>query len=104
MITALGKIWHPEHFVCGHCNEQLGTQNFFERDEMPFCERDYHMLFSPQCAHCNGPILDVSINNRIYVANFSFFDQTLIYQMITLIYKSGGGGGACDHLKMILGS
>jgi len=58
VITALGKIWHPEHFICEQCGEQLGTQNFFEREGLPYCEKDYHTLFSPKCGHCNGPILD----------------------------------------------
>ncbi|XP_013384961.1 leupaxin isoform X2 [Lingula anatina] len=58
VITALGQIWHPEHFMCAHCHQELGTQNFFERDGQPFCEQDYHQLFSPRCAYCNGPILD----------------------------------------------
>ncbi|XP_073971878.1 leupaxin-like isoform X2 [Rhodnius prolixus] len=58
VITALGKTWHPEHFVCTHCNQELGTRNFFERDGRPYCEPDYHNLFSPRCAYCNGPILD----------------------------------------------
>jgi paxillin len=60
VITALGKTWHPEHFTCTHCNQELGTRNFFERDGHPYCEPDYHNLFSPRCAYCNGPILDVS--------------------------------------------
>ncbi|XP_065077628.1 leupaxin isoform X2 [Ochlerotatus camptorhynchus] len=58
VITALGKTWHPEHFTCNHCNQELGTRNFFERDGNPYCESDYHNLFSPRCAYCNGPILD----------------------------------------------
>lgn len=58
VITALGKTWHPEHFTCTHCNQELGTRNFFERDGHPYCEPDYHNLFSPRCAYCNGPILD----------------------------------------------
>lgn len=58
VITALGQLWHPEHFVCAQCKEEIGTQNFFERDGMPYCENDYHILFSPQCAQCHGPILD----------------------------------------------
>ena len=58
-MTALGRTWHPEHFVCSHCRQELGTQNFFERDGQPYCEPDYHHLFSPRCAYCNGPILDV---------------------------------------------
>lgn len=59
VITALGKTWHPEHFTCTHCNQELGTRNFFEREGHPYCEPDYHNLFSPRCAYCNGPILDV---------------------------------------------
>ncbi|KAE9538143.1 hypothetical protein AGLY_006115 [Aphis glycines] len=60
VITALGKTWHPEHFTCNHCSQELGTRNFFEREGRPYCEPDYHNLFSPRCAYCNGPILDVS--------------------------------------------
>ncbi|KAK4288966.1 hypothetical protein Pmani_038036 [Petrolisthes manimaculis] len=54
----MGKTWHPEHFTCSHCNQELGTRNFFEREGKPYCEHDYHELFSPRCAYCNGPILD----------------------------------------------
>ncbi|KAG0718107.1 Paxillin [Chionoecetes opilio] len=62
VITALGKTWHPEHFTCTHCNQELGTKNFFEREGRPYCETDYHDLFSPRCAYCNGPILDSPSN------------------------------------------
>ncbi|XP_055836685.1 leupaxin isoform X8 [Episyrphus balteatus] len=58
VITALGKTWHPEHFTCNHCSQELGTRNFFEREGFPYCEPDYHNLFSPRCAYCNGAILD----------------------------------------------
>ena len=60
MITALDKTWHPEHFTCSHCGMELGNKNFFERDGQPFCEHDFHQLFSPRCHYCQGPILDVS--------------------------------------------
>lgn len=60
VVTAMGKTWHPEHFVCTHCQEEIGSRNFFERDGQPYCEKDYHSLFSPRCYYCNGPILDVS--------------------------------------------
>ncbi|GIX73510.1 hypothetical protein CEXT_472121 [Caerostris extrusa] len=57
VVTALGKTWHKEHFVCGHCHQELGTKNFFERDGVPYCETDYHNIFSPKCAYCNAAIL-----------------------------------------------
>lgn len=68
VITALGKTWHPEHFTCNHCSQELGTRNFFERDGVPYCETDYHNLFSPRCAYCNGPILDV--RKILFLKNF----------------------------------
>lgn len=62
VVTALAKTWHPEHFTCAHCRQELGTKNFFERDGQPYCETDYHNLFSPRCAYCNGPILDKCVS------------------------------------------
>ncbi|XP_041350215.1 paxillin-like isoform X2 [Gigantopelta aegis] len=58
VITALGRIFHIEHFTCTHCNETLGTCNFYEREGKAYCERDYHELFAPRCAYCKGPIID----------------------------------------------
>ncbi|XP_061672427.1 paxillin-like isoform X2 [Syngnathoides biaculeatus] len=58
LVTAMGRTWHPEHFVCTHCQEEIGSRNFFEREGQPYCERDYHTLFSPRCHYCNGPILN----------------------------------------------
>ncbi|CAG5861512.1 unnamed protein product [Menidia menidia] len=57
MITALGEVWHPEHFVCVACKVELSTRGFFEREGRPYCDKDYHELFSPRCAYCKGPIL-----------------------------------------------
>jgi hypothetical protein len=58
VITALGRNYHREHFTCAHCHQELGTRNFYERDNLPYCEKDYQQLFSPKCAACNEPILD----------------------------------------------
>ncbi|XP_038855345.1 leupaxin-like isoform X1 [Salvelinus namaycush] len=57
MITALGQVWHPEHFVCVECQAELGTSGFFEREGKAYCEKDYQHLFSPRCGYCKGPIL-----------------------------------------------
>lgn len=46
--------------MCHHCQQELGTKNFFERDGVPYCETDYHNIFSPKCAYCNAAILGVS--------------------------------------------
>ncbi|XP_044895269.1 leupaxin isoform X3 [Felis catus] len=57
-IHALGQAWHPEHFVCAHCKEEIGCSPFFERSGLAYCPKDYHHLFSPRCAYCAAPILD----------------------------------------------
>jgi len=58
VITALGSLWHPNHFVCYHCEKVIGTSIFYEKDRKPYCEHDYLSLFSPKCALCTSPILD----------------------------------------------
>ncbi|NXG64497.1 LPXN protein, partial [Hemiprocne comata] len=59
VLTALGKAWHPEHFTCARCGQELGGQPFFERHGRAYCEEDYHQDFSPRCAYCAGPIREV---------------------------------------------
>jgi len=56
VIIALGQMWHPQHFNCCHCGDEIGHKNFFERSGKAYCENDYHDLFSPRCSYCNGPI------------------------------------------------
>jgi paxillin len=51
-----------QHFVCAHCNQELGTQNFFERDGKSYCEDDYQHLFSPRCDRCDEAILDKCVS------------------------------------------
>ncbi|NXT19806.1 LPXN protein, partial [Syrrhaptes paradoxus] len=60
VLTALGQTWHPEHFACAHCGQELGGRPFFERGGRAYCEEDYHQAFSPRCAYCAGPIREVS--------------------------------------------
>lgn len=99
VITALGKTWHPEHFTCTHCSQELGTRNFFERDGRPYCEPDYHNLFSPRCAYCNGPILDVRVvcSTRICRTDSCFLREStrclssLIFLFFLLEMRDGPG-------------
>ncbi|XP_077439846.1 leupaxin isoform X2 [Vanacampus margaritifer] len=57
MITALGEMWHPQHFVCAVCKTELSTAGYFERAGRPYCKHDYEQLFAPRCAYCKGPIV-----------------------------------------------
>ncbi len=51
-MSALNRVWHPEHFVCMYCNEPFGESNFWEKDNQPYCETHYYLLFGEVCAKC----------------------------------------------------
>jgi hypothetical protein len=57
-MQALGRTYHPEHFMCGSCNNPLGTGSFFELAGQAHCQRCYSIQFCPKCAHCNQAITD----------------------------------------------
>ncbi|XP_014662272.1 PREDICTED: paxillin-like [Priapulus caudatus] len=58
VVTALGRTWHVDHFTCAHCRVPLGNSSFYEKENQPYCEEDYHELFSPKCKNCGKAITD----------------------------------------------
>lgn len=44
-VNAMGKSWHPEHFVCGFCVNPLSGGNFTEKQGKPYCAECYSNLF-----------------------------------------------------------
>ena len=48
--TALGKTWHPAHFVCAHCGQPFNGRSFYERNGQVYCKRDFDELFGQRCA------------------------------------------------------
>uniref|UniRef100_A0A915DPG1 LIM zinc-binding domain-containing protein n=1 Tax=Ditylenchus dipsaci TaxID=166011 RepID=A0A915DPG1_9BILA len=61
VVIALGKMWHPEHYVCCHCGEEIGHRNFFERGGKAYCETDYHDCFHPDVSTAMVLFVDVCI-------------------------------------------
>lgn len=55
-LNALGKQWHPSCFVCGHCRRPFGNSSFYLEDNVPYCERDWSVLFTTKCYNCSYPI------------------------------------------------
>jgi len=73
IIQAVGKTYHPEHFVCGNCKQPLGTRNFYEQNGIPYCERCFQELYCPKCAHCDKPVLDrciTALGKKWHVEHF----------------------------------
>jgi len=67
-ITALGRVWHPEHFVCSVCHEPFSGSNFYERDNKPYCDIHFAQTFGEPCAKCNKPVVKETITffNKSY--------------------------------------
>jgi len=55
-VTALGHIYHPEHFICWHCHEPFAGGNFREHEGKPYCLKDYRLVLCKGCAKCGFPV------------------------------------------------
>lgn len=55
-ITAMGKKFHPEHFVCAFCLKQLNKGTFKEQNDKPYCHPCFVKLFG----WCRSTLLNCS--------------------------------------------
>ena len=58
--SAMGKVWHPEHFVCSDCNKPLQNTTFVFEEEKIYCDECYQKNFAQICHSCQKSILGVS--------------------------------------------
>nr|CAD7440972.1 unnamed protein product [Timema bartmani]CAD7462932.1 unnamed protein product [Timema tahoe] len=56
VVTALGKHWHVEHFVCAKCEKPFLGHRHYEKKGLAYCETHYHQLFGNLCFVCNQVI------------------------------------------------
>lgn len=56
IVTALGKSWHPEHFVCKVCEQPITESTFNEKDGEPVCSGCFMQKYSDTCFACKQPI------------------------------------------------
>ncbi|KAJ8981719.1 hypothetical protein NQ317_003784 [Molorchus minor] len=57
-ITALGKIWCPNHFICAtpSCRRPLQDLGFVEEKGQLYCEYCFEQYLAPPCSKCSGKI------------------------------------------------
>uniref|UniRef100_A0A8D9BA69 PDZ and LIM domain protein Zasp n=1 Tax=Cacopsylla melanoneura TaxID=428564 RepID=A0A8D9BA69_9HEMI len=63
-ITALGKIWCPDHFVCvrSQCKRPLQDIGFVEEDSGLYCEYCFEQFLAPNCHKCSQKIKGDCLN------------------------------------------
>ncbi|XP_048485235.1 PDZ and LIM domain protein Zasp isoform X5 [Plutella xylostella] len=63
-ITALGRIWCPDHFVCVNatCRRALQDIGFVEENGQLYCEYCFEQYIAPACDKCHGKIKGDCLN------------------------------------------
>ncbi|VVC92875.1 unnamed protein product [Leptidea sinapis] len=63
-ITALGRIWCPEHFVCVNatCRRPLQDIGFVEENGQLYCEYCFEQYIAPSCDKCHAKIKGDCLN------------------------------------------
>ncbi|KAH8233564.1 hypothetical protein KR026_009827 [Drosophila bipectinata] len=63
-ITALGRIWCPDHFICvnGNCRRPLQDIGFVEEKGDLYCEYCFEKFLAPTCSKCAGKIKGDCLN------------------------------------------
>ncbi|XP_039748858.1 PDZ and LIM domain protein Zasp isoform X7 [Pararge aegeria] len=63
-ITALGRIWCPEHFICVNatCRRQLQDIGFVEENGQLYCEYCFEQYIAPACDKCHAKIKGDCLN------------------------------------------
>jgi len=59
VMHAMNKTYHPEHFTCVICSNELGGGTFVHKNEKFYCQSCHEEYFQPKCAKCNQPITEV---------------------------------------------
>ncbi|KAL7290175.1 hypothetical protein TKK_0015886 [Trichogramma kaykai] len=82
VVTALGKHWHVEHFVCAKCEKPFLGHRHYEKKGLAYCETHYHQLFGNLCFVCNQVIsgdVFTAFNKAWCVQHFAcaFCDQKM---------------------------
>ncbi|XP_050095940.1 PDZ and LIM domain protein Zasp-like isoform X7 [Anopheles aquasalis] len=63
-ITALGRIWCPDHFIChnANCKRPLADIGFVEEKGDLYCEYCFEEFLAPLCSKCNGRVKGDCLN------------------------------------------
>ena len=80
VVTALGKHWCVEHFVCAKCEKPFLGNRHYERKGLAYCETHYHQLFGDLC----------------YISN-----QVSVFKFLCSLMFTGCREGAYQRLLLV---
>ncbi|GAA5808596.1 hypothetical protein MFLAVUS_001988 [Mucor flavus] len=62
VVSAMEKIWHTQCFRCTTCHKTLENEQYYEKDNEPYCGKDYRKMYSLHCDFCHEPIENSAIS------------------------------------------
>lgn len=55
-LQALNSLYHFSCFSCSNCKKNIGTEEFFDKDNKAYCLNCYKTSFLPTCSRCKKTI------------------------------------------------
>eukprot|EP01090_Pellita_catalonica_P017642 TRINITY_DN536_c0_g1_i3.p1 TRINITY_DN536_c0_g1~~TRINITY_DN536_c0_g1_i3.p1 ORF type:complete len:528 (+),score=62.05 TRINITY_DN536_c0_g1_i3:141-1724(+) len=105
VTNALGKKWHPDHFVCETCSQPFKDGKFIEHQGKPYCEDHFYELFAPRCTRCKQPVK----TGCIHALDLDWHPEHFTCQgcgvsLVGAVYKEAGGEPFCKkcHEDMVI--
>ena len=56
-VAALGEAWHPEHFICAHCQRPISDKEYYRHQGVVFHITCFQQHIADRCACCGKPLL-----------------------------------------------
>jgi len=100
---ALGKHWHPDHFVCTVCGVGFPDGSFYNFEGKPYCIKHQNRGKElPRCGMCDSPISDPNyieaLGRKWHSHHFccDICGIQLLGQFVTYTKSNGTDGKACE--------
>jgi len=74
LSSALGKVYHVEHFTCSMCRLPMGDKEYYEHGDVVYCKPCFENKVCDQCAKCKGPIMD----RLMEVSGFKYHESCFV--------------------------
>eukprot|EP00475_Leptophrys_vorax_P000773 TRINITY_DN10422_c0_g2_i1.p1 TRINITY_DN10422_c0_g2~~TRINITY_DN10422_c0_g2_i1.p1 ORF type:complete len:801 (-),score=196.97 TRINITY_DN10422_c0_g2_i1:27-2276(-) len=85
VVAALGKQWHPEHFVCsGSCGEIL-QQDYLVSGGKAYCPTDFKEEVGKRCAKCD----EIIMTNALNIGDFFYHQSCVICNKCRTVFITG---------------
>jgi hypothetical protein len=55
-VSAMGKVYHPQHFLCEKCDSPFNGSKHYEFEGKAYCELHFKIVTGAICQYCRRPV------------------------------------------------